>query len=393
MFHTYIRRHNDEVLHTWVRSLISDLRNKGGIFSAHYLGYGQFTLQHNIKFFNRNNTAIAFCFDYTYPHNRKHIIDQLEDNKDARLIWIGAEKDVFDHPRITNIFCPGDMIIDLHVYQKFNDVEKDPSNEKHWISTSLNPRPHRILMASLLKGLGLDKHGDLRIDTQNVFIKKKGSFGDRKFVKPYSVLPTLPLFMKDQCKLSKEIENISPESSKGYEELIQKKHWGSSIFRHSDYQALGKNQNNNALNFDKNLRHLYKDKTLEVVNETLHGYEPIFVTEKVMNAVIGLNLIVMNGPAGTVKLLEDMGWNSCRHVVNHDYDDIADPIMRSEQSIRLNLKLFSDPKHCNKVWKDCLPILRENSEWARDRLQKQILRKCEEQVKKIAQTVGLSKTN
>jgi hypothetical protein len=199
--------------------------------------------------------------------------------------------------------------------------------------------------------------------------------------------------MKDQCKLSKEIENISLESSKGYEELIQKKHWGSSIFRHSDYQALGKNQNNNPLNFDKNLRHLYKDKTLEVVNETLHGYEPIFVTEKVINSVIGLNLIVMNGPAGAVKLLEDMGWNSCRHVVNHDYDDIADPIMRSEQSIRLNLKLFSDPEHCNKVWKDCLPILRENSEWARDRLQKQILRKCEEQVKKIAQTVDLSKTN
>ena len=32
--------------------------------------------------------------------------------------------------------------------------------------------------------------------------------------------------------------------------------------------ALGMNQNNNAANFDKNLRHLYKDKTLEVVNET-----------------------------------------------------------------------------------------------------------------------------
>jgi hypothetical protein len=146
--------------------------------------------------------------------------------------------------------------------------------------------------------------------------------------------------------------------------------------------ALGFNQNNNAANFDKNLRHLYKDKTLEVVNETSHGYDPIFVTEKFMNAVIGLNLVIMNGPAGTVRLLEDLGWNSCRHVINHDYDDIKNPIVRCEEAIRLNSKLFSNSEYCNNIWQDCLPILRTNSEWARDRLHNLILKTCEEQVKK-----------
>ena len=386
MFHTYIRRHNDEVLHTWVRSLISDLRNKGGIFSAHYLGYGQFTLQHNIKFFNRNNTAIAFCFDYTYPHNRKHIIDQLEDNKDARLIWIGAEKDPFDHPRIKSVFWPADMLLQNKQYQKFDDVEKEPSEQRHWISTSLGTRPHRIYMASLLKGMDLDKHGDLRIKTVSSSGKKSSLVSEALAQGNGNApdnTPTLPLYVKDKWKLSKEIENISEESSKGYQELIKQKWWGSSLFLYSHYLALGWNENNNALNFDKNLRHLYKDKTLEVVNETSHGYEPVFITEKFINAVIGLNLVIMNGPAGTVKLLEDLGWNSCRHVVNHDYDDITDPILRCEQAIRLNSKLFSDTAYCNKSWQDNLNILHDNSKWARDHLYNQILKNCEQQFKEV----------
>ena len=116
----------------------------------------------------------------------------------------------------------------------------------------------------------------------------------------------------------------------------------------------------------------------------MHGYNPIFVTEKFINAVIGLNLVIMNGPAGTVKLLEELGWNSCRHVVNHDYDDITDPIMRCEQAVRLNSKLFSDPEYCNKLWQDNLNILRNNSKWARDHLYNKILKKCEGQVEEIA---------
>ena len=52
----------------------------------------------------------------------------------------------------------------------------------------------------------------------------------------------------------------------------------------------------------------------------------------------------MNGSKGTIRMLEDLGWNSCRHIINHDYDDIEDPINRCEQAIRLNYKLFSEYK-------------------------------------------------
>ena len=397
MFLTEVRRHNDEELHAWAISLLTDLKDAGTTFTAHYIGYGQWTFGDENEFkdnriilknlFSKTGTTIIFCFDFTIEDNRKDIIQAMEEKKDAKLIWIGAEKDPFDHPRINCVFWPADMLLQNKQYKNFDDVEKEPSEQRHWISTSLGIRPHRIYMASLLKGMDLDKHGDLRIKTVSRSGKKSPLVSEALAQGNGNApdnTPTLPLYVKDNWKLSKEIENISEESSKGYQELIKRKWWGSSLFLFSHYMALGFNQNNNAANFDKNLRHLYKDKTLEVVNETSHGYEPVFITEKFINAVIGLNLVIMNGPAGTVKLLEDLGWNSCRHVVNHDYDDITDPILRCEKAIRLNSKLFSDPAYCNKLWQDNLNILHDNSKWARDHLYNQILKNCEQQFKEVA---------
>jgi hypothetical protein len=92
----------------------------------------------------------------------------------------------------------------------------------------------------------------------------------------------------------------------------------------------------------------------------------------------------MNGPAGTVRLLEDLGWNSCRHVINHDYDVIENPIVRCEEAIRLNSKLFSDSKYCNNVWKKNIGILKDNSVWAREHLYNKILKNCQDRIKELA---------
>ena len=397
MFLTEVRRHNDEELHAWAISLLTDLKNAGTTFTAHYIGYGQWTFgdenevkDNNINLrnlFSKTGTTIIFCFDFTLEENRKEIIQVMEENKYAKLLWIGAEKEPFDHPRIDCVFWPADMLLQNKQYEKFNDIEKEPSEQRHWVSTSLGIRPHRIYSASLLKGLGLDETGDLRIKTvsrsgkrsplvSELLAQGNGNAPDG--------IPNLELYVKNKWIICKEVKDISPESKRGYEKLIQRKWWGSSLFLFSHYMALGFNQNNNAANFDKNLRHLYKDKTLEVVNETSHGYDPVFITEKFINAVIGLNLIVMNGPAGTVKLLEDLGWNSCRHVINHDYDDIENPIVRCENAIRLNSKLFSDSEYCNNVWKENIGILKDNSEWARERLYNKILKHCEDRIKDLA---------
>ena len=394
MFSTVIRRANDSFLYNWATTLLQNLDAKH--VTSHYVGYGQFNLEQNINLFPKAGNVIVFCFDFILDKTRNDIINKVNEDKNLKVVWVGAEKNAFDHERIKCVYWPADLLLQNDIYKTFDKIEKEPSPSTHWISTSLGIRPHRIYMASLLKGLGLDKYGDLRIKTISSGTKKSALVSDALAAGNGNApdgIPTLSLYVKDKWKLADGIDHISAESSKGYQELIKRNWWGSSIFLYSQYLALGWNENNNALNFDKHLRYLYRDKTLEVVNETMHGHNPVFVTEKFMNAVIGLNLVIMNGPAGTVKLLEELGWNSCRHVVNHDYDDIADPIMRCEKAIRLNFKLFSDPEHCNKLWHNNIEILKSNSDWARNHLYHKILKSCELEVKKLAQTLGYSKIN
>ena len=43
MFLTEVRRHNDQELYAWAISLLTDLKDAGSKFTAHYIGYGQWT--------------------------------------------------------------------------------------------------------------------------------------------------------------------------------------------------------------------------------------------------------------------------------------------------------------------------------------------------------------
>jgi len=387
MFHTDIRRSNDGHLYEWAKDVVSQLApNKD--YSINYVGYGQFDFDQDEnligKIFSSKN-VIVFCFDFLVKETIEKIEEQVNKSSDVQLVWVGAQKDVFKHKRIKTMFWPGDMLLQIKEYGQLPLIEKNPSEARHWISTSLGTRQHRIYMASLLQGLGLDKHGDLRIKTVSRMGPKAHNVSE-ELTKGNGLAPdgepSLQSYIQD--KWSVPTDKISEDATRGYEKLIKKNWWGSSIFTYSQYSLLGDyHGSNDAGNFDKYLRHLYKDKTLEIVNETCHGHDPVFITEKFTNAVFGMNFIVMNGSAGTIGMLEELGWNSCRHIINHDYDNIEDPITRCEQAIRSNYKLFSDPSYCNKLWSENLPILENNRTWAKEKLYEEVLQNCQEQLSTV----------
>ena len=393
MFSTEIRRTNDKRLYEWSKKILSKLKEENKQFTAHFIGYGQFDFDGDLNLitnlFANGNNIIIFCFDFIIQDTMQQIVEQVDSNNSIQLTWVGAQQNPFNHPRIKNIFWPGDMLLQNNEYKALDNIEKNPSDNRHWICTSLGIRPHRIYMASLLKGLGFDKYGDLRLKTVSK-MGPKATEVSKTLAKGNGLAPDgeplLSTYVGDKWKLQSDIGKISTEAHKGYQELITRNWWGSSIFLYSQYVKLGNHYDgsNDAGNFDMYLRHLYKDKTLEIVNETSHSYDPIFITEKFINAVFGMNFVIMNGPAGTVKLLEELGWNSCRHIINHDYDDIVNPITRCEQAVRLNSSLFTDPAHCNQLWRENLQILEVNRVWAKERLHEKVLQNCEQQFKKVA---------
>ena len=98
MFLTEVRRFNDEDLYAWATSLLTELKEAGKSFTAHYIGYGHWTLgrvQNDLIV--KSGLTVIFCFDYTLDEQKKDIIRQIDSNTDAKLLWIGAEKQPFDH--------------------------------------------------------------------------------------------------------------------------------------------------------------------------------------------------------------------------------------------------------------------------------------------------------
>ena len=380
MFSTFIRRSNDGYLYDWAYNLAEALQQKKN-YDVHYIGYGQFDFDQNhslIEKITTGNNIAVFCFDFLVPETIQQIQDKIDVNVDANLLWIGAQENVFKHERIKTIFWPCDMLLQINEYGQLEKIDKLPSNNKHWISTSLGIRQHRIYMASLLKGLGMDDTGDLRIKTVSRMGPKAPNMSEQ-LAKGNGLAPdgqpSLPEYVKDKWHVPQD--KMSIEAINGYKNLITKKWWGSSIFTYKQYIALGDyHGSNDAGNFDKYLRHLYRDKTLEIVNETSHGSDPVFLTEKFINGVFGMNFIIINGAKGTIKILEDLGWNSCRHVIDHGYDEIDDPIDRCEQAVRKNKKILSDPEYCNNLWNENLAILEYNRYWAKDILLRKVLEKC-----------------
>ena len=149
MFLTEVRRFNDDDLHAWASSILAELHEAGKSFTAHYIGYGHWTLGRiKNQLIRKNDLTIIFCFDYTLPEQKEQIMQQVCNNTDAKLLWVGAEKNPFDHPRIKCIFWPADMLLQNKEYRRFANVDKSPSKDRHWISTSLGIRPHRIYAAS-----------------------------------------------------------------------------------------------------------------------------------------------------------------------------------------------------------------------------------------------------
>jgi len=77
MFLTLVRRHNDNELFTWADQLLKNFRKNGKNFNAHYLGYGQFTLD-QCKNLIDNGKTIVFCFDYTLDKTKKILSTKLK---------------------------------------------------------------------------------------------------------------------------------------------------------------------------------------------------------------------------------------------------------------------------------------------------------------------------
>lgn len=277
------------------------------------------------------------------------MLEQLKNIKKP-VLWITsvdrAELDFVNKPdNVTFLTYGPDITVDMNNYPTVApQKEKNLTSDKFFLSLSYAARPNRLLSAFCIAGNSsrLLDNGVLRISNypitnyQNWQEYCQDNVGE------------IPNILKNQDSI---LQN-------GFLKIKDVCHDGQPD-GHTDIRSVGP-----AYNFDKHLRHLYKNSIVEIVNETIFFTNQIFVTEKFLQSVYGYNLPIVLSTPGAVEFLRQSGFDMFDDVIDHSYDLIKNPLQRIFTAVESNIRLLSDKKYAIDAWNRCLPRLDQNYYYA-----------------------------
>jgi len=222
------------------------------------------------------------------------------------------------------------MLEQKNEYQQLQpEIDKNFTSPKTFICLNRSPRQHRINLVSYLLGLDLETFGII-------------SFSDLHSQPSWDQRVSWELTKKQQftkknilCQGYNKIKDLS---------LRQTIDVVDSIYQ-TEFV-------NNVKNFDTSLRYHYKNSFVEIVSETFFNTPHFGISEKFLNSVYGCNFPIMIAGQGAVKFLTNIGFDMFDDIVDHSYDDIADPLDRLCASVDRNRKLLSDVNLVKQLWQN-----------------------------------------
>lgn len=273
------------------------------------------------------------------------------------VLWLSAvDNPTADFDRVPNNVCfihiGCDILCQMNDYPKLvPQKDKNFSTDKFWISLNHVPRPARIMSASYLMGHDLG-----RCDNQSTGMLRLSTYTMDSFDNWRDYF---------QSCINKSTESVTITQAEimqsGFLKLKNLEHGGQPAGMIYD----GLKGFDNATNFDNSLRHLYQSSAVEIVNETVYYSTGIMVSEKFLNSVYGYNLPIVLSNPGTVKYLQQHGFDMFDDVIDISYDAIRDPFQRMITAIESNIKLFTDKNYAIGTWEKCLDRLDSNHQYAR----------------------------
>ena len=107
------------------------------------------------------------------------------------------------------------------------------------------------------------------------------------------------------------------------------------------------------------------DSYLNVVMDTFFNWEPdvLFLSEKVFNAFAYGQMFIFLGPTGTLKYLQQEGYQTFGDYIDESYDDIVDPYRRLLAVTESLIKFVSKPlEEIQEIYTNCIPRLEHNKQ-------------------------------
>lgn len=344
-FIVFNRRFNDDFFFDTMIEVLQNLESQGINYDSYYLPWPHFS---SSCYFHKTNKRILFHMDAL--HSTEFLTTLVSHNLLHKNVIFSSQLNNQHLQNFKNtlvVHWGSDYLLQEKQYRNLEPVkEKTVIGQPHWICLNHDPKPHRLLISSYLKGLGLDVYGRLHINPEKIY-----------HVSSWHNL----------CPANWSIETVNETTNKimnqGFDLLK------SSTNNVSEFKLIyPESNNNNVSNFDRNLRRYYAHTLIEIVNETVYDVTGHHLTEKFINSVFGMNIPLLFGVPGVVSYVKSLGFDTFEDVVDTSYDSITDPIQRMITAIDSNIRLLSDPDFAYQIWHSCQHRLINNIDWAKNHM-------------------------
>jgi hypothetical protein len=244
-----------------------------------------------------------------------------------------------DEPNLHIIPWGGDWVNQKTEYSRIEPVlDKNFNSDQTYISLNRNVRSHRLVTLSYLFGKNYDRTGVI------TYLKNHHM--------PDSFLDTVSWeFGPDHDALRTTVLN-------GFDRIKSDQSLATDDYE--VYRQYGTAPIDNAGNFQNRLRAMYRNSFVEIVGESIFATPSFIVTEKTANSFLGCNFPIILGGCGIVAHLRELGFDMFDDVVDHSYDQIANPFDRIVSAVESNRRLLLDTDHAKQSWMQCRPRFEHN---------------------------------
>jgi len=234
-------------------------------------------------------------------------------------------------PNVQIIPWGGDWVNQLIEYRRLEPVaDKNFASTKTFISLNRNVRDHRVVLLSYLFGQDLDQHGlitFLGIGVQEQ--PESENFRERI-----------------QWEFDSHNQHVEPIMQRGYERF-----YSNQSLVVDDYRIYApNNSNDNFSNFNRQLRHKYRDSFVEIICESSFVTPAFMLTEKTHHSFYAFNFPILIAGAGAVAHLREIGFDMFDDIIDHSYDSTTNPVDRITQAIDLNRAILTQPDLAKALW-------------------------------------------
>ena len=106
---------------------------------------------------------------------------------------------------------------------------------------------------------------------------------------------------------------------------------------------------------------IMKDVFINLVNETHHPNNTVFVTEKTFRSIAHGKPFLINGDPCTLNYLKSVGFKTFEQWWDEKYDEIEDEWLRIEALLKIINNICSQStEECIKMYQEMLPTLKHN---------------------------------